>query len=147
MCKLLKSLYGLKQAPKQWHDKFNSALLDYGFSYSEADKCVYTKTKNSDNVIICLYVDDMLVFGICINRVLRIKTFLTSKFDLRDLGEASVILGVRIIRKGDSILLSQRNYVEKLLKKFGYYDLNPVSTPYDVKSHLKKNKGNFIDQT
>lgn len=109
MCKLLKSLYGLKQAPKQWHDKFNSALLDYGFSYSEADKCVY---KNSDHVIICLYVDDMLVFGICINRVLRIKTFLTSKFDLRDLGEASVILGVRIVMKGDSILLSQGHYVE-----------------------------------
>ena len=46
-------------------------------------------------------------------------------------------MGIKIIRKGYSILLSQRHYVEKLLRKFGYYDL--VSTPYDANSQLKKN--------
>ena len=57
VCKLLKPLYGLKQARKQWHDKFNRALLDDGFSYSEADKCVYTRYENSDCVIIfCMWM-------------------------------------------------------------------------------------------
>ena len=27
VCKLVKSLYGLKQAPKQWHEKFDNAML------------------------------------------------------------------------------------------------------------------------
>jgi hypothetical protein len=39
------------------------------------------------------------------------------------LGDASVILGVKIIRKDDSIILSQEHYVEKLLKKFGHFDV------------------------
>ena len=30
VCKLHKSLYGLKQAPKQWHEKFDNALLKNG---------------------------------------------------------------------------------------------------------------------
>ena len=63
VCELLKSLYGLKQAPKQWHGKFNETLLVGGFYSSDVDKCVYTKSVNNDHVIICLYVDDMLIFG------------------------------------------------------------------------------------
>jgi len=60
------------------------------------------------------------------------------------MGEASVI---KIIRKGDSILLSQEKYTEKLLKKFGYYDFKSVSTSYDVNSKLKKSRGESISQT
>ena len=43
VCKLNKSLHGLKQAPKQWHEKFDNALLKNGFLFVEVDKCVYTK--------------------------------------------------------------------------------------------------------
>ena len=52
---LLKSLYDLKQAPKQWHAKFNETLLVDGFSSSDVDRCVYSKSMNDDHVIICLY--------------------------------------------------------------------------------------------
>ena len=147
MCKLLKSLYGLKQAPKQWHEKFNETLLVDGFSSSDADKCMHTKSVNDDHVIICLYVDDMLIFGTCNDIVFKTKSFLASKFDMKDMGEASVILGVKIIRKGDNILPSQEHYVEKLLRKYIYYDFKSVSTPYDVNSQLKKNRGEPIAQT
>ena len=68
---------------------------------------MYTKFLNDDHAIICLYVDDILIFGTCNDIVFKTKSFLASKFDMKDMGEASVILGVKIIRKGDSILLSQ----------------------------------------
>ena len=56
------------------------------------------------------------------NAVIKTKNFLASKFDMKDMGEARVILGVKIIRNGDNILLSQEHYIEKLLKKFGHFD-------------------------
>jgi len=65
VCKLLKSLYGLKQAPKQWHEKLDNVLLCEGFSTNDADKCVYSRSENGEYVIICLYVDDMLIFCTC----------------------------------------------------------------------------------
>jgi len=92
-------------------------------------------------------VDDMLIFGTCNDIVFKTKLFLGSKFEMKDMDEASVILGVKIIRKGDNILLSQEKYTEKLLKKFGYYDFKSWSTTYDASFKLKKNRGKSISYT
>ncbi|XP_071902602.1 secreted RxLR effector protein 161-like [Coffea arabica] len=66
---------------------------------------------------------------------------------MKDLGEAKIILGVKIIRKGDGIMLSQEHYTERLLRKFENYDVTPVSTPYDANTQLKKNNGGPIAQS
>ncbi|GKA87608.1 zinc finger, CCHC-type containing protein [Tanacetum coccineum] len=93
VCKLVKSLYGLKQAPKQWHQKFDEVVLSSGFYLNQSDKCVYSKFDNSGKgVIICLYVDDMLIFGTDQNQVDKTKKFLSSRFSMKDMGEADVIL-------------------------------------------------------
>ncbi|KAK6151926.1 hypothetical protein DH2020_014561 [Rehmannia glutinosa] len=147
VCKLLKSLYGLKQAPKQWYEKFNQVLLSDGFTSIEVDRCVYTKLVDNECVIISLYVDDMLIFGSNLDLIYKTKEFLASNFDMKDMGEASVILGIKIIRKNNNIMLTQEHYVEKLLKKFGHFDVKPVSTPYDANTQLKKNLGDPVAQS
>ena len=75
MCKLLKSLYGLKQAPKQWHEKFDRTLTYAGFVVNEADTCVYYRYDGDEGVILCLYVDDILIFETSLNVLRRLKTF------------------------------------------------------------------------
>jgi hypothetical protein len=92
VCKLYKSLYGLKQAPKQWYEKFNLTLISAGFSINEADRCVYYYYGGGQEVILCLYVDDILIFGTSPDVINEVKTFLCQNFDMKDLGEADVIL-------------------------------------------------------
>nr|GEZ19162.1 zinc finger, CCHC-type [Tanacetum cinerariifolium] len=76
VCKLVKSLYGLKQATKQWHQKVDEVVLSSGFHLNQSDKCVYSKFDDSGKgVIICLYVDDMLIFGTDQNQVDKTKKF------------------------------------------------------------------------
>ena len=145
--KLCKSLYGLNQAPKQWHEKFDSALLSEGLLSIEVDKCVYTKCIDKECVIIALYVDDILTFGTSLDKVHSTKRFLASQFDIKDMGEAKVIWGVKITRMGDSIMLSQEHYFEKILKRFRHFDAKPMSTPYDANTHLMKNRGDFVGQS
>ena len=60
------------------------------------------------------------------------------------MGETKVILGVKITRMGDSIMLSQEHYVEKILKRFGHFDAKLVSTPYDANIHLMKNQDDHV---
>ncbi|KAL4342069.1 hypothetical protein GQ457_08G033670 [Hibiscus cannabinus] len=147
VCKLLKYLYGLKQAPKQWHENFDQVLMSDDFTSVDVDKCVYTKLVIGNCVIICLYVDDMLIFSNCYKLLHETKRYLASNFDMIDMGETNLILKVKIIRKGDSIILSQEHYVEKLLKKFGYFDTKPLNTPYDANTQLKKNTSESIGQS
>ena len=61
--KLTKSLYGLKQAPKQWHENFDSCMIENGYKSNEYDKCIYSKSWNNLHVIISLYVDDILILA------------------------------------------------------------------------------------
>ena len=100
---------------------------------------MYEKCRDRECVIIALYVDDMLIFGTSLNVVHSTKRFLTSQFNTKDMGEAKVILGVKITRISDSIMLSQEHYVEKILKRFGHFDTKPLSTPCDANTHLMKN--------
>ncbi|GJV42668.1 zinc finger, CCHC-type containing protein [Tanacetum coccineum] len=147
VCKLKKSLYGLKQAPKQWQQKFEYVVLSNGFSLNQADKCVYSKFDASGKgVIICLYVDDMLIFGTDQDQVNKTKEFLSSNFDMKDLGEAEVILGIRIKRGNNGISISQSHYIEKILTKFNFANCSPVYTLVDLTVKFRPNKGTPVSQ-
>ena len=119
VCKLVKSLYGFKQAPKQWHEKFDRIILEYGFRANEFDKCLYYKEIDGAHVLLSLYVDDILIFGSNLKIINDVKSYLSINFDMKDLGEAHVILGMRICKTTRGITLDQSSSIEKMIKKFG----------------------------
>ncbi|XP_070045426.1 uncharacterized protein [Nicotiana tomentosiformis] len=125
-------------ASKQWYEKFNSTLVDNGFVVNASDTCVYFKMIGSDCVIICLYVDNMLIFGPNVNVVNETKNFLSSKFEMKDLEEVDVILGIKIKRTSNGFSLYQSHYIEKMLKRFNCFDVAPMRTPYDPSITLEK---------
>ncbi|GKD47516.1 zinc finger, CCHC-type containing protein [Tanacetum coccineum] len=115
VCKLIKYPYGLKQAPKKWHQNFDEVVLSSGYLLNQDDKCVYSKfDESSKGVIICLYVDDMLIFSTDQVQVDLTKEFLSSKFSLKDIREADVILGIKIKHESNGIAISLSHYIEKL---------------------------------
>ncbi|GJR29762.1 retrotransposon protein, putative, ty1-copia subclass [Tanacetum coccineum] len=132
VCRLVKSLYGLKQAPKQWHQKFDHTMLESGFKINECDKCVYVKDTSSGYVILCLYVDDMLIIGSNDKMIKSTKDMLKSKFDMKDMGLADVILGIKIIRTHNGLVLSQAHYVDKILNTHNAGDSGLARTPIDT---------------
>src|SRR6185503_11050728 len=69
-----------------------------------------------------------------------VKEFLSQNFETKDLGEADVILNIKLVKEiNGGVILTQSHYVEKVLSRFGYSDYKPVSTPYDTSLILRKN--------
>ena len=103
----MKSLYGLKQTPKQWHAKFDQTMLANGFKINECDKCVYIKNVMNHEVIVCFYVDYMLIMSKAIDDINATKRMLPSKFDMKGLGVVDFFLRVKIIQTPQGLALSQ----------------------------------------
>ncbi|KAK8697812.1 hypothetical protein V6N13_113953 [Hibiscus sabdariffa] len=120
VCKLQRSIYGLKQASRSWNLRFNEAIQEFGFIRNEDEPCVCKKFSGSIVSFLILYVDDILIIGNDIPTLQSIKTWLSSCFSMKDLGEAAYILGVKIYRDRSRRLLglSQSTYIDKVLKRF-----------------------------
>jgi hypothetical protein len=77
----------------------------------------------------------------------EVKKFLLSNFEIKDLGEADVILNIKLLREGDGrVTLLQSHYVEKVLSRFGFSDCQHTPTPYDQTILLRKNRRIARDQ-
>ena len=146
MYRLDKSLYGLKQAPKQWHKKFDHTIIASDFKINECNKCAYVQEFDDSCVIVCLYIDDLLIMGTSKKVIIDTKKMLSSSFDMKDMGKADVMLGIEVKPTSDGYLVIHSHYVEKVLKKFGQMNCQSAVTPFDANSKLRKNLGEAISQ-
>uniref|UniRef100_A0A2N9IUP8 CCHC-type domain-containing protein n=1 Tax=Fagus sylvatica TaxID=28930 RepID=A0A2N9IUP8_FAGSY len=132
VCRLKKSLYGLKQSPRQWYKRFDSYMIQIGYTRCEYDCCVYVRIlEDGSYIFLLLYVDDMLIAAKSMCEVNRLKSLLHKEFEMKDLGAAKKILGMEIYRDRGArkLWLSQKNYIRKVLEKFSMLNAKPVSTP------------------
>jgi hypothetical protein len=62
------------------------------------DSCIYVKFKGKDFTILVVYIDDILLASSDKNILYETKSFLFSNFDVKDMGDASYVLGIEIHR-------------------------------------------------
>ena len=78
-----------------------------------------------------LYVDDILLATNDLNLLRDTKQFLSNTFEMKDLGNASYVLGIQIYQdlSKDILGISQKGYIEKLLQIYSMQDCKPLDTP------------------
>ncbi|KAL0286173.1 UNVERIFIED_CONTAM: Retrovirus-related Pol polyprotein from transposon TNT 1-94 [Sesamum calycinum] len=117
VCRLKRSIYGLKQSSKQLYYRFHRAITSIGFSMIEEDHCVYVKRSVKNFLILSLCVDDILLAGNNMEMIVATQKWLSSTFEMKDMGEAEYILGVKIHRDRSKKLLSisQETYIKRII--------------------------------
>ncbi|KAI3472572.1 hypothetical protein Pfo_029356 [Paulownia fortunei] len=120
VCKLQRSIYGLKQASRSWNIRFDETIKMFDFHKNPDEPCVYKKVSGSAVTFVVLYVDDILLIGNDVGMLQSTRTWLSNQFSMKDLGDASFILGIKIYRDRSRrmIGLSQSMYIDKVLKRF-----------------------------
>jgi hypothetical protein len=144
---LKKALYGLRQAAKQWNEKLSEVLLLLGHTQSQADPCLFYKGDARQGTHLLFHVDDALVKGSDESVKEAIRT-LAGHFDIRELGDARVFLGIQIEREGlGPITLHQGGFVTRLLHAQGMADCMPKPTPISPGTILVKEVEPLKDMT
>ena len=89
------------------------------------------KAGGSKYIFLVLYVDDVLLAANDTDLVVETKQLLFSHFDMKDLGEASYVLGIQILHDKPSgiMRLSQWTYIELLLKRFNMQSCSSGKAP------------------
>jgi len=121
-------------------------MIKDGFTINECHKCVYTKTVGDKCIIVCLYVDDMLILETDIGVIKSTKRMLSNNFDMKDIGVADIILRIKIIRTPDVITLSQSHYVDKMIERFKKHGIKENTNLFLPHIHLHKNTGTGVRQ-
>ena len=96
VCKLKRFIYGLKQASRSWNIRFDQAIKSFGFEQNIDKPCAYKRHQDKVVMFLVLYVDDILLIGNDVGVMSLIKVRLLSQFDMKDLGEANFILGIKL---------------------------------------------------
>ena len=140
VCKLRKLIYELKQASRQWYLKFDNVVTSLGFKENIVDQCIYLKASGRKFIILVLYVDDILLASNDVDFLCDTKQMLTANFNMKDLSNASFVLGIEIHRdRTRGILgLSQKGYMERVLDRFNMKSCKPYTTPIQKGEKLSK---------
>ncbi|MBW0517549.1 hypothetical protein O181_057264 [Austropuccinia psidii MF-1] len=130
--RLNKAIYGLKQAPLAWYERLKDWLTKVGFAACLLDPCVFYRN-NPTPIWLYVHVDDIAIFG---SDVKSFKDEISAEFEIKDIGMADLILGVKITHGDDFISLDQQHFTESLLRLYGLDKCKPVSTPLPPQAHM-----------
>ena len=132
ICKLKMSIYGLKQASKSWNIKFDQAIKSFGFEQNLVEPYVYKRHQDKVVMFLVLYVDNILLIGNDVRVMSSVKVWLSSQFDMKDLGEANFILGIKFWQnhKNKMLGLSQAGYIDKVLERFSMQNSKKGLLPF-----------------
>jgi hypothetical protein len=131
ICRLIKTLYGLKQSGREWNFELDNGLKALGFTRLLSDPCAYIRRQGTDFQIITVWVDDLLLFTTTEVGMKLLKEQIAHKWEITDLGEPSKIIGIEIARTADTVSITQKQYIDTILRKEGMERANPVATPID----------------
>ncbi|MBW0480138.1 hypothetical protein O181_019853 [Austropuccinia psidii MF-1] len=140
--KLKRAIYGLKQAPLAWYRRLSSWLVDFSFSISKADSCVFY-LKSNDPIWLFLHVDDIGIFG---RNLANFKKAIEREFQTKLLGSADLMLGIKIIHQPDTITLTQSHYIDSLLESYGMSNCKHTTTPLIPNMHFEAASRTFQEE-
>ena len=132
VCKLKRSIYGLKQACRSWNIRFDQAIKSFGFEQNLDEPSVYKRYQDKVVMFLVLYVDDILLTGNDVGVMSLVKVWLSGQLDMKDLGEANFILGIKLWRdrKNRMLGLSQVGYIDKILGRFSMQNSKKGLLPF-----------------
>ncbi|GJY59860.1 retrovirus-related pol polyprotein from transposon TNT 1-94 [Tanacetum coccineum] len=82
--RLKKALYGLKQAPKAWYDRLKAFLIKHDYSMGMVDNTLFTKKKDSNLIIVQIYVDDIIFGSTCQEMCDDFAKIMHDEFEMKD---------------------------------------------------------------
>ncbi|CAI7860936.1 unnamed protein product [Closterium sp. NIES-53] len=149
VCRINKAIYGLRQAPRCWYARQVEAFETIGFKVSGCDKSLFMTEGEEEEVVLLVYVDDILLFSPSLERIKEVQGKLKETFKCKVLGPMGYYLGLHVEQdevKG-WLRLHQHKYLAAMGEKYGLEEGRSVKTPLPsgFQLHLDEAEGEVLE--
>ena len=93
---------------------------------------MFVRNRNNSNVVLLVYVDDIILTWDNEDELNNVKFFLNTKLLIKDLGKLNYFLGIEVLSIDKGVCLNQRKYCLELLHEYGMLGCKPLSTPLET---------------
>jgi hypothetical protein len=146
--RLRKSVYGLRRASSDWYNHITKLLFELDFRRTLSDQCVFV----NDDLIIGLYVDDLLVIGSDLQKIEKFKKTLSDSVEITDKGQINQFLGweFEYNREKGELAFNMQSTVRNILEQFNLANANrklvplPTDTDFDASSNLLSDRSAYL---
>ena len=138
--KLNKAIYGLQTSLKRWRDKLKEVIAQE-FLQLKCERCVYYKISNDKMTIIATYVDDILLVSNDDKDMELFFTIMKKNFKVKIIKQPKVFIGMELNWETNlQLTISQKDYMEKISRAFGFNSDKEISTPMETNWKLPVSK-------
>jgi len=123
------------QGAHDWAKNLDRTFEGHGYYRSRADPQIRSRVTENELTLTSTWTDDVLGASSTLEGETLAKEQLRSSYEIKDIGKAKLILGMKISRsKNGDVVISQRAYAERLLKRFNMHSCSPLTTslPYGL---------------
>ena len=106
-------------------------MRSFGYHQSNSDYTLFLKKQHGKITALIVYVDDMVVTGNDPDERKALQSYLSSEFEMKDLGHLKYFLGIEVYRSDKGIFLSQRKYALDLLQETSMLACQLADTPVE----------------
>jgi hypothetical protein len=138
--KVIRNMYGRVEAGHQWGSYFSDFLISIGFIPNPVDPCMFTRTQyvggQEETVDLCVYVDDVCLYGNTESATNRIEKELDDKFGNMGFTNPVYFLGCNITQTDTSLHINHSAMIDRMATKYfphidgSSIDLTKVKTPF-----------------
>lgn len=116
--------------------------MKQGFKKCPYEHTLFIKAADGGKIlIVCLYVDDLILTGNDDLMFTEIKKSMMVEFDMTDLGKMRYFLGIEVMQRKDGIFISKKKYAQEVLERFRMEGCNSVHNPIVPRFKLMKDEG------
>jgi len=118
------------QGAHDWTKNLDRTFEGHGYYRSQADPQIQSRVTKNELTLTLTWTDDILGASSTLEGETLAKEQLRSSYEIKDIGEAKLILGMKISQsKNEDVVISQRAYAKRLLKRFNMHSCSLLITP------------------
>ncbi|RDX90047.1 hypothetical protein CR513_28132, partial [Mucuna pruriens] len=131
---LKKNLFDQKHFHWVWNKRIDLFLLQLNFSRCLVEHGIYVRFQHgrSKMLLICLYVDDLLVTSNNSKEIEELKRVMKGEFEIAYLGRMTYLFGMEFTSTSKGKVPHQRKYLSEVLKRFNMIGCNSTTTLVEI---------------